>query len=240
MKFYVCITTHERADGSSFSKIKKAIESVKNQLYPDWKIVIIGDGYKNKKEFDDILALVPDNKLLFSNLDKPYEKEVLKFEKQSLWCSGGCYATNLGIDLILKDGGSIRCHLDDDDEYLPHHLSLLHMAYSCYIENVFVYTNSFYRDRNRFERLFPEINVSKMLEYNNLPPLQERLVHSSASWKVDKVPLRYRNVIEQGRIYPGDADMWQRMNQFCLDNNLKTMYIPITTVLKHSEADILK
>lgn len=238
--FYVCITTYQRANSLTISKISRAIQSVINQTYKNWKIVISGDGYKDEKEFNHILSLVPKEKLLFSNLNEQYEKNVLNLVGQSLWCSGGAMATNVGIDIVAADGGSIRCHLDDDDEWLPYHLEMLNIAYTNYPESAFIYTNAFYTDRNGYTRLFPEDNVPKLMQYNNLPPRPERLIHSSVSWNINKIPLKYKNVIEQGRVYPGDADMWQRINKYCLDNKLKTLYVPLTTVLKYTEAEILK
>jgi len=240
MTFYVCITTYQRENGLTPNKIARAINSVINQTYKNWKIVISGDGYRNEAEFNNILSLVPREKLLFSNLNEQYEKNILNLSGQALWCSGGAKATNIGIDIIAADGGSIRCHLDDDDEWLSYHLEMLNIAYTTYSESVFVYTNSFYRDRGGHVRLFPEDNVPKLMQYNNLPPRPEQLIHSSVSWDINKIPLKYRNVIEQGRVFPGDADMWERINKYCIDNNLKTLYIPLTTVFKYDEAEILK
>jgi glycosyltransferase involved in cell wall biosynthesis len=240
IKFGIKIATYFREDNSTFSKIKRTLESVNTQTYKNWTVILVGDGYSNEQEFEQIVNLVPKEKILFYNLPKRYEKDVLGLSSNLLWCCGGVEATNTAIDICKKNNISHYCSLDDDDYWMPFHLEILNMAYESFPESCFVYTNSLYTDRNNFTRLFPPQNVLPFIKYDNLPPRPENLIHSSVSWDINKIPLKYRNVIEQGRIFPSDADMWDRIGTFCNKNNLKTLYIPITTVIKDSEADILK
>lgn len=234
-KFGIVMTTYMREDGSTFESIKKSIDSISKQTYKNWKLFLIGDNYINKKEFEIISKLLPEEKITAINLPFAAERDSGKFTGKALWCSAGANASNVGIEKSLVEGYNIHCHLDDDDEWLPYHLEMLNFGYTNFPESVFVYTNAFYTDRNKRSILFPTERVHEMLTYNNLPPRPEKLIHSTASWKLDKIPFRHENTIQQGRIFPGDAHMWERINIFCRRNNLKTLYIPITTVMKYSE-----
>jgi hypothetical protein len=238
-KFGIVMTTYKRKNGSTLSKIKRALESIKNQSYKEWKLFLIGDHYEDEQEFNYICSLMPKEKITAINIPIAAERESGLFSGNSLWCSAGANASNIGMNQSIKENFLIHCHLDDDDEWLPYHLDILNIAYTNYPETVYTYTNAYYVDRNNLVRLFPEDIVPKLVTYNNLPPRPERLIHSSASWKLDIIPFRHRNTLEQNREFPGDADMWERINMFCKQNNLKTIYMPITTVLKHSEADML-
>lgn len=234
-KFAISMVTYNREDGTTKEKIKKAIESIKSQTYDNWKVFLVGDHYTNYEEFEEISNLLPKEKITAVNLPVAAERESGDFNGHSLWCSAGANATNKSIELELSEGFQIHCHLDDDDEWLPYHLDILKMGYQNFPESIFIYTNSFYVNQAKQQTLFPQDRVPQMLHYNNLPPRPCRLIHSTASWRIDKIPFRMRTSIEQGRIYPGDADMWERVNKWCQQNGEKSLYIPITTVMKYSE-----
>jgi len=234
-KFAIVITTHKRKDGSTKEKIKKALESLNNQTYPNWHLFLIGDRYEDEEEFQEITSFIKEGKITAINLPYAAERDSGNFSGQSLWCSAGANASNTGIEKSLESGYKIHCHLDDDDEWLPYHLEILNMGYTSFPESVFIYTNAFYVNRTNHQTLFPQDRVPQMLHYDNLPPRPCRLIHSAASWRIDKIPFRHRNCLEQGRTYPGDADMWERINKWCQERGEKTLYIPITTVMKYSE-----
>jgi|688.fasta_scaffold27798_2 glycosyltransferase involved in cell wall biosynthesis len=238
--FGIVMTTYYRKNGTSLQKITRAINSIKNQTYKNWKLFLIGDHYEDEQEFKQICSQLPAEKITAINLPIAVEREDARFDRHTLWCSAGANASNVGIEQTIRENILIHCHIDDDDEWLPFHLEILNIAYTNYPESVFVYTNAFYRDRTGYIRLFPEDNVPKLMQYNNLPPRPERLIHSTVSWRLNKIPFRHRNSIEQGRAYPGDADMWERINKYCVDNNLRTLYVPLTTVMKYDEAEMLK
>jgi glycosyltransferase involved in cell wall biosynthesis len=238
--FAIVICTYFRKDGSSFTKVSRAIKSVENQTNKDWKIFLIGDHYENEEEFKKISQLLPEEKITAINLPLAVERESGLFSGNSLWCSAGANASNMGINKSIEEGFTIHCHLDDDDVWETNHLEILQSVYDNMPESVFVYTNALYTDRNGYTTKYPTENVGSELYYNNLMPRPERLIHSTASWKLNSIPFKHRNTIEQGRIFPGDADMWERINSYCKQNNLKTVYVPITTVIKFDEATILK
>jgi glycosyltransferase involved in cell wall biosynthesis len=239
-KFGIVMTTYMRQDNSSLKKLKRSLQSILDQTYKNWKLFLIGDNYEDKNEFLEVCKLIPEDKITFINLPYAAERDSGKFVGKSLWCSAGANASNVGIEQSIKEGYEIHCHLDDDDIWLPYHLEMLNIGYTNFPESVFVYTNAYYVDRNNYARLFPTENVSKLLDYNNLLPRPEKLIHSSASWKLNEIPFRHENTLEQGRVFPGDAHMWERINKFCKKNNLKTLYIPLTTVIKDSEGYQMK
>lgn len=228
------MNTYQRNDGSTYSKINRSLDSINKQTYQNWKLVLVGDGYKDNSEFEKITNLVDKDKIIFYNFESGYERDILKLKGSNLWHSAGGRSTNFGIDMAINDGGIIRCHMDDDDLWSLNHLETLANAYKEFPEAVFVYT------RSRYLNTFLPLNEQIDIFYDNLPPSPTRLVHSSVSWRLDKITFKYRNIIEQGRDYPGDADMWERINLHCRENNLKTLYIPVTTVIKFDEATILK
>ena len=233
-KFGVVIVTYKRQNGTTFDKISRAIKSLNAQTYKDWKLFLIGDNYNDKQEFQKIVDLLPPDKITAINLPFAAERESGKFSGHSLWCSAGANASNVGMEQSLKEGYNIHTHLDDDDIWREFHLDTLNFGYNNFPEAVYVYTNAYYKDRHNSEKLFPQF-YNPYIEYNNFPPKPESLIHSAASWKLDKIPFRHRNVLEQGRDFPGDADMWERINKYCQEEDLKTLYIPITTVIKDSE-----
>lgn len=235
IKFYVCIATYPRKDGSTPEKIARCLRSVALQTYTNWKVVLVGDGYRDRGEFQKIVDLVEPGKIIFENSDLGYEREVLKLTGPDLWKSGGTYAVNRSLKLArsdILDDEKVYCHLDDDDCWAGNHLETLNTGYTMFPESVFVYTKASFRGG-----VLPRENVG--LHYDNLPPRPSNTVHSSVSWRIPTVPLDYRNTLEQARSYPGDADMWERMAEFCKANNLKTLHMPVATVMKFDEGTIL-
>ncbi len=84
-------------------KIVRAIESVINQTFKDWELIVVADGCKKTVE---IVQKITDERVI-----------LLYIDKQKLW-SG--YVRNTGID--RAQGGYI-CYLDIDDCFAPEHLA---------------------------------------------------------------------------------------------------------------------
>lgn len=87
---------------------------------------------------------------------------------------------------------------------------------------------------------FPKELVSPYLNYDNLFPRPKKLIQSSASWRLDKIDLLPRTPKEQGRMYPADADLWDRLKPYCEKNKLKTLYVPLTTVVHDIEGSLMR
>ncbi len=81
--------------------LKRAISSVLKQTYTNYEIIIIDNG-----------TITVENTYLTDKIIVTKEKKI-----------GGNFARNTGINLAK---GLYVCFLDDDDEYLPNHLQVLH------------------------------------------------------------------------------------------------------------------
>ncbi|MDP2654674.1 MAG: glycosyltransferase [Candidatus Omnitrophota bacterium] len=86
-------------------EIKEAIQSVLNQTFKDFELIVINDG--GPQEIQKIVESFHSNKIQYFCLDER---------------SGPGAARNLGI---LKARGKYLAYLDDDDVYYPHHLEAL-------------------------------------------------------------------------------------------------------------------
>lgn len=236
----VLIKSYKRKNGTSPDYVKRCFESVMNQTYQNFKIFFIGDKYEDNEEFEELCSLVPKEKIIAVNLPIAAERDNPKLTGKALWCSAGANASRFGMNLMRENNIFHHCRLDDDDYWLPNHLEIINMGYMMFPESVYVYSNALYTNPSGHTRTFPPDNISPLLGYDNLPPRPERLIQSAASWRLDKIPLMPRDCLEQGRVYPGDADLWSRMGVFFGKNNLKTLYIPLTTVIKDSEGNQLK
>jgi glycosyltransferase involved in cell wall biosynthesis len=58
MTLGVTIHTYQRADGQTPIFLAKAIQSIINQSYQDFKIFIVGDKYEDNQEFEDIIMSI--------------------------------------------------------------------------------------------------------------------------------------------------------------------------------------
>jgi len=232
--FGIKLATYFRKDGSTYEKIERCINSIKSQTYKNWKIFLVGDGYTNHEEFNRICNLVDKEKITSINLRFGHERDILKLSGTKLWSCGGVFASNTSMDMMYSENIKFYSCIDDDDEWLPNHLQVLADSYKSFPDSCFLYTKSYY-----LNTILPlENNVPLM--YNNLLPRCGNIVHASVSWNLEKINLRYRNINDQKRIYPSDADMWERVTDFCARENLKIMHIPLITVRKFDEASILK
>lgn len=97
--FSVVIPTFNRA-----SLVGKAIESVFNQSFGDWELIIVDDGSTDNTK--EIVESFKDGRVKYI-----YQKN-----------TGRSSARNTGID---QSNGFYICFLDSDDYYLSNHLSVL-------------------------------------------------------------------------------------------------------------------
>ena len=99
----VIITTYNRP----ISILSRAINSVRNQSYKDWELIIVNDFPKNKELVKKIESLI-----------KEYNDERIIYEvhKEN---KGACEARNTGIKIA---SGEIIAFLDDDDEWIEYKL----------------------------------------------------------------------------------------------------------------------
>lgn len=212
INFSIVITTYQRKDGTTPLMLKRALDSIFNQEYQNFKIYVIGDKYENNEEFELIFKNYPKDKIYYENLPIAYERDRYT-DKWLIWSYAGCYANNYGINMSVIDGFEYICHLDHDDEWYPNHLSSLNQAI-IETKSLWLCTKSEYIGG----RILPNINGEDLIPFL---PVPKGLIHSSTCINFKKIPLRHRNVYEEtGKIgLPGDADLWDRIAKFLNENN---------------------
>jgi glycosyltransferase involved in cell wall biosynthesis len=223
MKISIVIPTYRRSDNKTPEYLIRALTSIKNQTYQNYKVFLIGDNYDNNDEFVKIASTIIDSKkITYINLPNAIERE--KYQTgEKLWSSGGANATNYGINLALNDGYSYICHLDHDDWWEPNHLDLIKDQ----LNNNFIIIATKARYLNG--EILP-INGN-----NPFYPKGSNLIHSATCVNFREIPLRYRDVFaEEGYPYAGDADLWDRLSKYMLENN-KMGYLINEITCHHDE-----
>lgn len=214
MTIGIIIPTYQRKDGNSIKYLQKSLNSIKNQTYTNYKLFLIGDKYDNNEEFINISkSIIPKEKIFSINLPHAKERDKYSPGDKKLWCSGGVNATNYGIDLCLKENISHICHLDHDDWWESTHLEEI----SKFINDYFFITTKSNHINNQ---ILPK-NI-------NTPfyPKSGDIVRSATCINFAKTNLRYRDVFEEtGKIYPADADLWNRISDFMKNTNNKGIVI---------------
>jgi glycosyltransferase involved in cell wall biosynthesis len=230
MKFSVVISTYQRDDKRSPELLKRALDSVFNQTYKNFKVFLIGDKYEDKNEIVNIVSNYDADKLFFENLSYAKERDRYVNNKSALWSYGGVNAMNYGVSKSLNDGYEYICHLDHDDWWLPNHLEEIK---NCIVETgaSWVCTKSTYRSENVF---LPKLITNE--NYINFLPKSSTLIHSSVCMNFKHISLFYRDIYEiTNKVgLPADADLWERTRDYIQNNNLKSYYINKLTC-RHDE-----
>lgn len=220
MKIAVSIATYQRADNKTPFYLKRALDSIFNQTYSNFKIFLIGDRYENSIEIENIISKYPSSKLYFKNLPIAKERDNYS-DKKAIWSYGGVNAINNSIIISRKEGFEYICHLDHDDHWKPNHLEEIN---NCIIKTGadWMCTKSTHISPDRFLPNFE--STSKFVEGY---PISSKLIHSSVCMNFKKIPLLYRDIFNKtGEIgLPADADLWERSREFIKKHNLKSYYI---------------
>lgn len=230
MKLGIIITTYQKSDGSTPTILKRAVESIKNQSYQDYILIIIGDKYEDNDEFENICnSFNLKKKLVFENLPYAKEREKYPIGSKELWSAGGVNARNYGIDLGLKLGLEYICHLDHDDYWHPQHLEIINYTIKSTQDASFINTCSTY-----FNSYLPQVELTNEILPSTVKP--GRFVHSSVCINHKKIPLKYRDVFEETKkLEPSDADLWLRLSQYIKENNLESYLVTSLTCFHPQE-----
>jgi acetyltransferase-like isoleucine patch superfamily enzyme len=232
MKIGIVISTYQKLDGSSPFLLKRAMESVKNQTYQDYILIVIGDKYEDDNEFKNLCKNINlGDKIVFKNLPYAKEREKYHMGSKELWSAGGVNAYNYGINLGLELGLEYICHLDHDDYWHPQHLELINHTIEVTQDASIINTCSTY-----FNSYLPQVEFTNEILPSEIKP--GGLIHSSVCINHKDIPLKYRDVFEEtGKEYAADADMWLRIGEYVKQNNLKTYYITSLTCFHPTEGD---
>lgn len=224
MKIGIIIPTYQKIDGTTPLLLTRALKSIKNQNHTDYKVFLIGDKYENNNEFVELAtSIIDSDKIYYENLVTAVEREKYPIGSHELWCAGGVNATNWGIEKSISEDINCICHLDHDDYWEPNHLEVINKVLEGE-EAAFVYTCSTYIHRGILPGVTLDGSISKSLPY------PAGLIHSSVCMDFSKIPIRYRDTFsETGNPYPGDADLWSRVNEYISNKNLNSFLIHCLT-----------
>lgn len=237
MKFAVTIATYRRRDGKTPFLLKRALDSVFNQTHQDFRVFIVGDDYDDIDELNTIVSEYPKEKIYLVNLPESHER--LKYNGDNpnprlMWCNGGRTPMNIGIELALHNGYDWVAHLDHDDFWEKNHLEYINNVVTQYgDECIWVTSKSTWGP----DRVLPEVETNGWDVVYHLPK-GYNVIHSATAMSMKRIPLRYRDVWEEeGRDVPSDADFWDRLRTFILDNGYTGTYINALTCRHDSEGE---
>src|ERR1035437_5772268 len=103
MKLGIVIPTYQRNDGKSPEFLKRALESIKNQIYQNYVVFLIGDKYNDNVEFELLATtIIEKNKIKYINLLHAVEREKYLINSNELCLAGSSNANNVGIDMAIS------------------------------------------------------------------------------------------------------------------------------------------
>jgi glycosyltransferase involved in cell wall biosynthesis len=208
MTIGIVIPTYRKPDGSTKIHLERALRSIKNQVYQDYKVILVGDQYEDQNELIHMSKIIDEEKITVINLPRAIERE--KYRGRELWVCGGCNANNIGIEMLLSQNVEYICSLDHDDWYFDDHLELLNET---------------------IQKKSPNFITTKCGKWPSINGIDNQIIQST-EFLIDFVPLpskifkvstcinfgyynfRFRNMVEEfGKVYASDADMWYRISQ---------------------------
>jgi glycosyltransferase involved in cell wall biosynthesis len=229
----VTIHTYQRTDGQTPYFLMRAIQSVANQSYQDFKIFIVGDKYEDNQEFEAVINGFVEiaDKIVFENLNFAHERDkYLGVDNTALWNCGGANAINHANNLAKANGITKVCHIDHDDLWLPNHLELIAKTIVEKQNPAFIYTLSRYLDNPVFPQMPTDGQVVESY------PAYCSLIHSSVYYDLEQIHLPYRDLLaEEGRYFPSDGDLWDRIAEKCKKENFKSYVIREVTCIHDKE-----
>jgi hypothetical protein len=225
------------------------------QTYTNWTLLLVGDGLLPVVIASVFQALdnsmIPRHKVLFQNMaaelrEKNVYKDVEIQSSCTVWCFAGINALNTGLNMAADMRSATHiARLDDDDQWLPHHLTVLADAYQAHPAAGFAHTQA--QGELPYPHWFPAYPEGAAVVQ---PPQPCSLIHASASWSLQKAvgALRYRQQHEQlqtqrtmteccwgmdpcPQVLAADADMWERVWSLAESEQLISLLVPQHTVL---------
>ncbi len=179
----------------------KAIQSILNQTYRNFEIIVVNDG---GKDVEALLSTIDiEERIISVRLPKNHERS---------------YARNVGINLAK---GKYVAYLDDDDQYLPEHIETLvtflesssyEVAYTDAYRIVHEKHNGRYVEKQRDVPYSYDFSRNILLRENYIPILC--VMHSRACF--DQVGL-----FDESLNTHEDWDLWIRMSEYFPFHHLK-------------------
>lgn len=172
--------------------IKRSINSVLNQTYTDFELIIVNDGSTDKTV--EYAKAFNDNRIIV--IDKINE--------------GVSIARNTGINIAK---GEFICFLDADDEYLPEHLSVLSEAIKKNKNRVFFASRFCISLMSDSEKVVvPNVNENTVY-YENV--IEKFFYNPELLWTgcvcIKRTMFERYGMFEPGVKLGEDTDMWRRV-----------------------------
>ena len=189
----VITSTYNRAE-----IVRRTIQSVLDQDFQDWEMCVVGDCTPDHT--GEVVASFGDPRLSYYNLPV-----------KSPPGSHGSLAKNHALRHMAK--GEFIAYLDDDDCYLPNHLSTMIGYLRSHPECRFAYCRCAYRDKhtgrriwgNPFQRWLHGYSREKLRRYNFIDTdcvvHRKDLLEETGYW--------------DPRFYFDDYELWLRMSEKC-------------------------
>ena len=229
-KLGIVIPTYQRPDGKTPELLTRALNTIVNQTYNNWKIYLIGDKYNNQQEFEELSKIIPSNKILALNLPIAVERNRYPEGGINLWYSGGCNAVKIGIEFAINEGYHWVCHCDHDEQWLSNHLEEISKAILTTNSPV-LYTKGKYLNNV----VLPQnINTSEL--YINRRPKPADTINSSCCFNYFLIPLRRRDPNYFYKEHDaGDAAFLKRVNNLLDQLNQPSILINKVTMINDQE-----
>ena len=239
LKFGIVMSTYYRNNGKTYSQIKRAIDSIKNQSYKNYKLFLMGDKYENQEEFNKISKLLDENYIEAENLPYALERDNCKI-KFNLWSIGGANAINKGIDKVLNNNYDIYVHIDDDDFWHKNHLMNLFYGYK--INNFKFLTSTGITLKKDWILPYDYFDTKKFYT-NNYVPDKYSTFHSSISFNIKDINIRMITIdIEEGekKYIAADAQFLSDIKNICHKNKYYTGFIPFISCIRDDECESIE
>lgn len=215
MNLGIVIPTYQKSNGKTPELLTRALSSIRNQTYQNYKVFLIGDKYDDDSEFVKLATHVIDSdRIFYENLPVAEERSKYQPNSRQLWCSGGVNATNYGMMKCLEEGIEFICHLDHDDYWEPNHLEVLADTIESLPQVRFLFTCSTFTGR-KYLPLGTPIDGSRVYQR----PVPCNIIHSSTCVNHKALRLNYRDMFSlKGTALEADIDMWNQVNTSTKDD----------------------
>lgn len=249
MKIAVIVATYQRTNGTTPRILNNMFQRLIKQTHKNFKVFIVGDDYRNSKEFNAIInKYKPRLNIWSKNNPKSLRNSNLKI-KVNLWTSGGIYAKYEAIKKAIDEKYDIYMHLDDDDIWLSNHIKNYLNVFKEYPSVDFVYSKAKYCKTHLPKNIPDTISTTLNNFGEGIKP--GNVVHSTFAFNlntcgnlvlkmfVDRIILLkqiQKKEILETRIRAHDAYQLLTIKE----NNKSSILIPIVSCIKRTDGNVPK
>jgi glycosyltransferase involved in cell wall biosynthesis len=235
IKFAICMATFKRKNDKSKMYLQRSINSILNQTASNWTLILVGDKYEDDKEFNEIVSLVPVDKIIFKNLDIALERDNIK-NINDLWKVGGCNAYNNAHFLAIEHNFDYILHFDDDDVFNLQKIELLNCILNYYPDTSLIFHYSRYISHS----ILPREKVTKIFK-NNLIPQPTNVIHSSYCIKTEAIKgFKFKSYEPDKKEYlEGDIQFLKYLHSYLNEDKSRyCIFLPIMLCMHDIEGEV--